>query len=408
MMMKNKQDRKNFIWNIVGITFNSFNSFFFLIIVNRINGVDIAGMFTYGFAIACLLWGISMYYNRVYQVSNNEIKDNNFIKFRIIFCIIMFLLSIVIAIVSTSNIQKILIIILLCLFRNIEALADSFHGIIHKHNCLDYVGKSLFFKASIGIGVFLITDILTKNIILSIVSLVIINLLGTIVDYIKCKQFLTDKKSKLKEQFLIIFKQAFPIFAFSFLSIFLLNCQKYIIGFTCKEEIQTIFGIIIMPATIMSLCGQYLINPFLNSLTDKYKNDKMDEFKNIVLKLLLILFIGGILIAIIAYFVAIPIMNLLYGMILDSYKIMVSIIIAAATFYSLTTILSACLTIMKKNNSQLLIYVSVSLFSIIISYFFIDNMNITGAVISYCIMMLVHFVLYLVYYKCTLRKLELK
>ena len=37
--MKNNL-KKNVIWNTLGLTFNSFNSLFFLIIINRINGID--------------------------------------------------------------------------------------------------------------------------------------------------------------------------------------------------------------------------------------------------------------------------------------------------------------------------------------------------------------------------------
>ena len=50
----NHNFKKNAIWNTIGITINSFNSLFFLIIINRINGVDIAGIFSFAFSVACL------------------------------------------------------------------------------------------------------------------------------------------------------------------------------------------------------------------------------------------------------------------------------------------------------------------------------------------------------------------
>jgi hypothetical protein len=51
-----KKNIKNFIWNNIGLTFNSFNSLFFLIIVRYINGTDIAGVFTYSFSLCCLFY----------------------------------------------------------------------------------------------------------------------------------------------------------------------------------------------------------------------------------------------------------------------------------------------------------------------------------------------------------------
>ena len=52
----NHNFKKNAIWNTIGITINSFNSLFFLIIINRINGVDIAGIFSFAFSVACILY----------------------------------------------------------------------------------------------------------------------------------------------------------------------------------------------------------------------------------------------------------------------------------------------------------------------------------------------------------------
>ena len=45
--------KKDFIWNMIGSTFSSFNSLFFLIIVTRINGSNEAGIFTFAFSTAC-------------------------------------------------------------------------------------------------------------------------------------------------------------------------------------------------------------------------------------------------------------------------------------------------------------------------------------------------------------------
>ena len=69
--------RKNFIWNIAGLTFNAFNAFLFLIVVKLVNGIDIAGVFTYSYALCSLFYFLSTYYNRTYQVSDikNDVSD---------------------------------------------------------------------------------------------------------------------------------------------------------------------------------------------------------------------------------------------------------------------------------------------------------------------------------------------
>ena len=72
--------KKSYIWNTIGSGFNSFNSLFFLIIVTRINGIKEAGIFTFSFATAAMLYIIAIYSGRTYQVTETikDIGDNEF------------------------------------------------------------------------------------------------------------------------------------------------------------------------------------------------------------------------------------------------------------------------------------------------------------------------------------------
>ena len=92
-MIKNR----NFIWNMIGNSLNSFLSLFLLIIVTRINGIELSGIFSYAFTLTLILQMISNYGGRIYQVSdyNEEFKyeDNKFLCKCFIFCMIFSLVS---------------------------------------------------------------------------------------------------------------------------------------------------------------------------------------------------------------------------------------------------------------------------------------------------------------------------
>lgn len=398
------QNKKNFLWNLIGLTFNSFNSFFFLIIVKRINGLESAGIFSYAFAIACLLWIVAIYYNRAYQVSKNEISDRVFIKTRLITCSIMFFLSIIISLLSISEIDKLIMIILLCLFRNIEALSDVFYGIAHKNDRLDYVGKSMFIKALMGLIVFIVLDIITKNVVISVVGLLIVNIIGCTFDYRKSKKYIKVNESTRNTRYIL--KNSFVVFSYSFLYIFLVNIQKYVLGYFDTNEIQAIFNIIVMPATFMSLCGQYLINPFINILNRKIIEKKYNEYDKIIKKLTITLLILGLLASLAIYIIGVPILNSIYNIDLQNYKLSLVIIVISSIFYAISAILSNALTIIKKNNGQLIIYILAALISLSISIIAIKNYHITGAVYSYGITLFTHLIMYIIYYKKSLRSLK--
>ena len=251
--MKNN-DTKNFIWNCIGLSFNCFNSLFFLIVVKLINGLDIAGIFTYAFSLCCLFYVVSTYYNRAYQVSdfNNKFSFNDYYTCRIIMSIISLILIILLSIISKFSLYKIIVILLIMIFRIIESISDCFYGYIQKKGELYKVGISQTLKAIIGLIIFIILDLITNNIIFSIVSLIIINIILLVFyDYKNYKNLKGENLKFYTNNFSRIFKICFDVFTFSFLSIYLANCQKYIFTYFVSNEIQTIFGIIIMPATIL-------------------------------------------------------------------------------------------------------------------------------------------------------------
>lgn len=135
---KDKGFRKNFIWNIIGTTFNAFNSLFFMIIITRVNGLENAGIFTLAFSTACILYIIGIYAGRIYQVTeaSKEITDKDYIANRIISCIIMIVIVIFFVIINQYDVYKSSIFIILTMYKALEAFSDVLYGIMQKMNCL--------------------------------------------------------------------------------------------------------------------------------------------------------------------------------------------------------------------------------------------------------------------------------
>ena len=177
--MEKSIDRKNFIWNIIGATANAFNSLLFAIIVTRINGINDAGIFTYSFATACLLYMVGVYAGRTFQVTDISKKnsDTDYIYHRIITCIIMMLVSTSFVIIKQYDVYKSIIFILLCAFKMIEAFCESIYAIIQRNGLLYKVGFSMFLKAFLAVVVFLIINYITKDLLLACIAIVLINII---------------------------------------------------------------------------------------------------------------------------------------------------------------------------------------------------------------------------------------
>ncbi len=398
--------KKNFIWNMIGTTINAFTSLIFMIIVTRINGTDIAGIFTFAFSLACLFQVISNYAGRTFQVTNNdkEFLDSDFMYNRLTTCLIMLFCIIGYLFIKDYTSFKNIIIILFIIYRLIESYVDVFYGIIQRNNSLYKVGISLTIKSLLCIFIFFIVDYFTKDVVWAIISLLIVSLVVFVFyDRKNYKEYYSSHKYKRINN-LRLLKLGIFICGFNFLTQYILNAPKYAIDSFLDNQSQTIYGIISMPASFLVLCSQFAIQPYLTTFS-KYIDDK--DYKGLLklsIRIIIGIFVVGIICIIGATLLGIPVLQMIYGVNLDGYLISLLIIIFGATFFGMSFIISSILVAMRKSFIQIVFYVVMSIFIMFISKYLVIKYSILGACLSYGITMLGLFVMYIIYFVNYLRR----
>lgn len=400
--MENK--KRDFIWNLIGTSINSFNSLFFMIVINHINLKSEAGVFTYAYSLMCLFFILATFYNRVYQISKSDkFSSKDFIIYRVLSSILTVIIVFLFSIINGYNLFKLSVIMLICLFRMIEAISDAVYGVLQYKGYLYKSGISLSLKGIIGLIGFTLVDYFTKSITLALVSLIILNLaFFYFYDYKNVKEYLSGKASF--NNILLILKETLPIFIYSFLAMYVANICKYMLDYFDTEEAQNIFGIIFMPSTVIGLCSAYIVVPIITSLNDLLKSKKYKEFNKLVSKMMIILVGVGVVAIIAAYVLGIPVLNVLYGMDLSNYKNLLLLVLVGATFYTLANVYSQVLVLLNVHKMQTLIYVVMSIVSTLICYLLISSYKLSGSVYSYVIFMFILLILYLILYFYTLIK----
>lgn len=401
-----QNDKKNFIWNMIGATINSFTSVFFLVIVTRINGADIAGIFAFSFALACLLQVISNYSGRVFQVTNNldELKDSDFVYNRISTTIIMIIVVFIYLLIKGYSEYKNIVIILFILYRGIESLTDIMYGVIQKNNELYKVGISLFFKGTIGTIIFVLIETFTGNLLLAISSLIVINsLIGYFYDYKNFRPYYNSNKYNNSNN-IKLFKLGIFVFGFTFLTQYILNAPKYAIDAALSDEMQTVYAIVSMPAAFIVLCSQFLVQPLLVNFTYLIKNNQFKKLLNLSIKVIAYLIIIGGGSILLAYICGIPVLEFIYNMDLHNYLKPLLIILVGATFYGISFIISNILTALRKTFIQIVFYIISAIFILILSKYMVINYGVIGGTFSYMITMVLLFIMYVVYYFIIIRR----
>lgn len=410
MKTENKKFAKDFIWNTLGTGLNSFNSLFYLIIVTRINGMNDAGIFSIAYSTALILYTIGLYSGRLCQVTDteNKVKDKDYILNRTITCIFMIILGAGFLVIKQYPAYKTTIFILLCIFKATEAFAEIIYGIMQKNELLYRVGQSLTIKSLIGIILFLIIDLSTHDLVLACISMIIVNI-STIIffDFILISNKLIDKVSKVNfSNVLTIFKSEFFVFANSFLGIYVLNSPKYAIDSYLTEELQAIYGYIVMPGTVMVLFAQFVVLPFLNKLKELYAVRDFKSFKAIVRKVKVCVLAFGIFAVLSAFLLGPEVLGIIYGENLKEYRLDLTLIIGAYIFYSISYVNLVVLTTMRTTFLQFIVYIITAIIALIGSNLFVQNFGVHGGAISCATTLVLQFVMYTILTIVTINKVE--
>lgn len=394
--------KKNFVWNTLGTTLNSFNSLFFLIIVTRLNGLEDGGIFSFSFATAGIINFIALYYGRTYQVSddNSEFSESTFIVSRFVTSFVAIIIAIIFILLNHYAFNKSMVLIFLCLVKCIEAISDIYYGVVQKKGKLYIAGKSLTFKSFLSLFGFLIIDILTKNIVISCMYLVILNLAFVLLYDSKHAKKEIDIEYKFH---LVVIKKLLKIsfftFLFTLIVMIIINIPRYFIDWLLNDEEQGIYGIISMPATFIMLFAQFILQPSLLKLSIDFKNKNITDFKKTIFKISSIIILSLVAVLPIAYWIGIPVLEIIYNVNLSNYVFYLIIVIIGSDLYAVSNVLLNALIVIKCTREQLILQVIVLIISMLSSYYLVCNFGIRGGILSYFLILLLQFILYIILYK---------
>lgn len=408
MEVERKKFLKNFIWNSLGTGINSFNSLFFLIIVTRVNDIQTAGIFSIAYATSTILYTLAMYSGRLCQVTDieNKISDKDYIANRALTCFIMLIGATGFLLIKQYTGFKTTVFALLAIFKGLEAFSDILYGIMQKNELLYKAGQSLSLKGFVGIASFLVVDLITRDLRWACFSVIIVNLIVLVLyDYILIARKLISKDSKVNlKNVIAILKSEFFVFVNSFAGIYILNAPKYAIDSYLTEDIQAIYGYIMMPATVMTLFTQFIVMPFLGKLKDLYESKQLKEIENITFKIKLVVIAFGGFAVLAAFLLGPEFLGLVYGLDLRAYRMNLCVIIGSYIFYAISYINLVTLTTIRHTFIQFVIYIISMIIAFIGANVLVSNFGINGATFSCTTTLALQFIMYTIATKVIMYK----
>ena len=179
-MMKKVNERPSersiYIWNITGSIANALLSVVALMIVTRILDDRQADIFSIAWTISQLMATVGTFQIRMYQATDvtGVFRFRQYLIYRMITIGIMMISSYAYVMIRGYSGEKAVVVLLMCIFRAVDSLADVYEGWFQQKERLDLSGKALTYRivvAVLGFGVVLFT---TRNLILSGAVLVVV------------------------------------------------------------------------------------------------------------------------------------------------------------------------------------------------------------------------------------------
>ena len=396
---KKPDDKYKYIWFTMGTACFALATLVMTIVISRLLGETQAGMFSVGLSIAQWLVTIAYFEIRTFQVTDvrNEYSFKYYLTLRIVMCIITFLASIVYVVFNNYDIQKVIIILLVCLYKISDSIADTFEGEFQKEDRIDISGKSEFYRIFFSILGLVIAVAVSKNLILALIIMNVVAygmivLLDISIAVKRVSVRMTGDRKRLWE----LVKMCIPLAVSTFLSTYIINSSKLSVD-RVLDEAQLYYTSVFMPNMVINLFSGIIFKPMQTAMAVNYYEKKYKNFWHIISKMILIITGFTFVCEVGAYILGIPLLSWLYGVNLKKYKLTLLLLLLCGGINAVNIIFYYVLAIMRKQKYMTILYIIVCLVSFLIMDTMTERMGLTGASLGYLILVSLLAALLLVY-----------
>ena len=358
--------RSSFVWNLLSAAINSFQTMLLAVFLTRLGTDADSASFYMAFAVGNLLYNIGKYGVRQFQVtdSREQYSFRDYASARLVSMALMaagIVLYILFGFLFRGyTVSKAAVIVLICLYKGIEASEDVFHGRMQQLGRLDVAGRILFIRILSFILCFAAVFVLTRNIVLTaaaataLAGVLAVVLNRSVWDHFRDR---TVSPSKTKQ----LLKACAPLCLSMLLNMYLGNAPKYIIDGRVSEALQTQFNTIYMPVFVMVLLGMFIYQPELKSIGEARKDRRFDALRRKALKLSALTLGATVLAMAAAFLLGIPVLEFIYKIPLAGLKPQLVLFILCGGMIALTNLYGMILIAFRRQGTLTAVYALSSL-----------------------------------------------
>ena len=394
-------ERSIYIWNICGSIANALFSVVALMIVTRFLDDREADIFSIAWTISQLMATVGTFQIRVYQATDVQgtFLFRQYLIFRIVTVTAMILSSAAYIGIRGYTGEKAMVVLVVCLFRAVDSLADVYEGWFQQKERLDLSGKALTYRVIFAAAGFAGGLAVTKNLLFSCTLLFVIYTIcfvGYDIRYHMSVERFRDIADQRERGgwFVRMFQEGLPLFINAFLIMSILNEPKMVIDTAIASGemsagIQTVFNILFMPASVLNL-AYIVFRPMITQMAIVWNRGEHKRFLTILGKI--IAYLMGISVVLLAgsAWLGIPVLSVVYAVDLRAYHMELLVIMIGGCLYTFAAVLDNALVVLRRQYILVIAYVLTWIYIKGTAGFFVRTWDVMGASLAYSSAMAVY------------------
>ena len=392
-----RRKRSASLWYSGGSLLLAMQSLIMLVVLTRVCDVYVAGVFTIAFANANLFLTVGKFGMRKFHASDKmgQFTFREYRASRIATCIAMIVAAVAYiafcALTVGYSAEKTLVMIVMCVFKAVEAFEDVYTGAYQLEERLDVGARMFTLRAAVTIAVFAVLTIAFGELLPALVVSTVFTALFLMaqVRYVRRRYGMpTHGVMRGLSRVKALIKECVPVFAADFLLFYMGNAAKYAIDSIMDDAAQAYFGYISMPVFVVMLLASFIYTPMIGSLTDTWLSGDVKKFALRFAKL------AGVVVALTvacdaaAWLAGIPVLEVLYNASLGQYLAELLVLMTGGGFLAIATLSTLGITIIRFQRILIPLYALLSVMAYALSNYAVLTAGITGASWAYFLVML--------------------
>ena len=383
---------RDFVWNTIGFAAWGMVFPILTIVVTWFAGVERAGMFSFAFVVANLLYILANYGVRTYQVSDID-EYHAFADYqvnRIATCVIMLIVGFAFCRIAGYEGEMFTMSMGLFFYKAIDALGEVYEGRLQQMDKLYLGGISLSVRSVAAFTLFAIALVVTGDLGIASIAMAIAALASFAFLTFPLTMFETPRSTPPGMRSIsILFKECFPVFLALFLYALVDNMPKFVMqGAALPYDNQLYFNALYFPAQAILITVGMIYKPLLvkmaNVWADESRRSRFDLIIIAMIVLIAAITIAGVLVM---GWIGIPLMSFLYGFDFAPLTQLQFIMLAAGGVTAAIDFLYQVITILRRQQVVMGLYLITFGFSLLVLILMITMMGLEGAVVGYLIVM---------------------